>query len=30
LTDGQKYVEEVGYIKLSGAQVKEVLRKLGE
>lgn len=30
LTDGQKYVEEVGYIKLSQAHVKEVLRKLGE
>ena len=30
LTDGQKYVEEVGYIKLSQSQVKEALQKLGE
>lgn len=30
LTDGQKYVDEVGYIKLSKIHVKEVLRKLGE
>lgn len=28
LTDGQKYVEEVGYIKLSDKQISEALKKL--
>lgn len=28
LTDGQKFVDEVGYIKLSEAQIQEALRKL--
>ncbi len=30
LTDGQKYVEEVGYIKLPRSQVNEALKKVGE
>ncbi len=30
MTDGQNYVDEVGYIRLAKAQVKEALRKLGE
>ena len=28
LTDGQKYVDEVGYIKLDGPRIKEMLKKL--
>jgi phosphate transport system substrate-binding protein len=28
LTDGQKYVEEVGYIRLPDAQIKEMLKRL--
>ena len=30
LTDGQKYVEEVGYIKLSPAQIKKAVDKIGK
>ena len=30
LSEGQKYVEEVGYIKLSPAQIKEAMDKIGE
>jgi len=30
LTDGQQYVEEVGYIKLADSQIQEALRKIGE
>lgn len=30
LTDGQQYIDEVGYIKLSKTQVKEVLRQFGK
>ena len=30
LSDGQKYVEEVGYIKLSPAQIKEAMDKIGK
>jgi phosphate transport system substrate-binding protein len=30
LTDGQKYVEEVGYIKLSPAQIKKAIDKIGK
>ncbi len=30
LTDGQKYVDEAGYIRLPDAQIKEVLKKLDE
>ena len=30
LSDGQKYVEEVGYIKLSRSQIKETVDKLGK
>jgi phosphate transport system substrate-binding protein len=30
LTDGQKYVEEIGYIKLTKTQVNSALRKIGE
>jgi len=30
LTDGQKYVEEVGYIKLPKSQVNEALKKVGD
>ena len=30
LTDGQKYVDEMGYIKLTNAQIHEALKKLGD
>ncbi len=30
LTDGQKYVEEMGYIKLTDAQIHEALQKVGD
>jgi len=30
LSDGQKYVEEVGYLKLSARQIKEALNKTGK
>jgi len=30
LSDGQKYVEEVGYIKLSPAQIKDAMEKIGK
>jgi phosphate transport system substrate-binding protein len=29
LTDGQKYVDEVGYLKIGGPQMKEALEKMG-
>ena len=29
LTDGQKYIDEVGYLKISKTQIKEALRKTG-
>lgn len=29
LTDGQKYIDEVGYLKIGSAQMKEALRKTG-
>ena len=30
LTDGQKYVDEMGYIKLTDAQIHEALKKVGD
>jgi phosphate transport system substrate-binding protein len=30
LTDGQKYVEEVGYLKISQTQIKDALKKAGQ
>jgi phosphate transport system substrate-binding protein len=29
LSDGQRYAEDVGYVKMSPAQIKEALKKLG-
>lgn len=30
LTDGQKYIDEMGYIRLTNAQIQEALKKLGD
>lgn len=30
LTDGQKYIDEMGYIKLTNGQIQEALKKLGD